>query len=96
MTTQAGMRPLTRLEHKVLSAVYPSDKPAARHTQALKWDIQNRCDVSPQTLDIMFHNFTTAGLIDETGGFTKRTKAGDSALVEDAPTPNTQTAGMPG
>lgn len=77
------MRPLTKPERDVLALIYPSTSPASRHTQALKWEIQHKLDKSPQTLAVHFERFTEAGLIQECGGFTKRTKAGDDALIDE-------------
>lgn len=74
------MTPLTKQEHAILSLIPARNASGAWHAQATKWKIQDALKLSAETLNVYWENFMSAGLIDTSGGFVRRTASGDRAL----------------
>jgi hypothetical protein len=62
------MTPLTKQEYAVLELIPDSTATGGRHTQALKWGIQSRLDMTPVTLAVYWENFKEAGMIRSSRG----------------------------
>jgi len=74
------MKPLTQLEHNVLSGVPKSDRGAQRNTEHVKGEICNLSSMERGTVDVIWHNLKESGLITDTSGYCIRTVDGDRAL----------------
>lgn len=74
------MKPLTKGEYAVLSMIPESTRVAFTDSQRLRWAIQSKHDMTPQTLDVYWHNFKECGFIEEASGHVRRTPDGDRAL----------------
>ena len=87
------MKPLTQLEHNVLSGVPHSKRGAQRNLEHVKGDICRTNSMERQTVDVIWHNLVEAGLIHDVQGFCIRTADGDRALDPVGAVEHAQTAG---
>jgi hypothetical protein len=74
------MKPLTQLEHNVLSGVPRSNRGAQKQTARVKGDVCTQSAMEMQTVDVIWHNLKSAGFITDVGGYCIRTVDGDRAL----------------
>lgn len=73
-------KPLTQLEHNVLSGVPKSDRGAQRNTEQVKGDICKLHGMERGTVDVVWHTLISGGLLIDTSGYCIRTVDGDRAL----------------